>query len=90
MFGGVSGGFGGDDNSETNPNPNCPVPQDGSAKAPNHPMDSTGTRIKMWKDMRPAPPDKKDSINAKGEGLYFDNICALPQFWHASCEVRRQ
>lgn len=81
--------MGGNPNDPVNPNMACPVPTNGSADAPPHPKDSQ--RILMWKDNRSGtqtgPDGKQTSIT--GEQLLFDNIVALPMYWHVSPEELR-
>jgi hypothetical protein len=69
-------------NSEDNPVTTVEPPQgrEGTSKAPQHPKNAN--KVKMWRDMR---KDEKGSTT--GEKLFFDNICALPQYWRISPEV---
>lgn len=55
----------------------------GTAEAPQPTNPSSIVKFKMWRDARA----DDGSGRAKGEKLYFDNICALPMYWKMSPEV---
>lgn len=82
--GGVQGQ---DPNSTTKPNPQCPVPTNGTADVPSDPQNPN--RTLLWKDERSGEQLGADGKVApfSGEKLNFDNIIAFPTYWHVSPEV---